>query len=595
MPRSLPAHLPARVLRLAIPCEVAAMRQAVKSVRGFLASQGLPAADLDGWELALGEAGNNAVLHTPARARRRPIGLTVLCDPEQVEMHLTDRTPGFDWPEQVRLPDALSEHGRGLYMIRHLTDTARYYRGPRENCLILQRRREDAPTATEGKPEAETLRGQVRELELTLAGMTEELASCYESLSAIFQFSGTPAASGDLGEFARHVLSHLMKIAGAEWFVLRLWERERNALRPFVVSQSEVVLPPLALSAAPARASAEAEAAAQRQDVWLDATRLAAAAEPLRALPPITTGLIHPFFLNDELVGTLSLGRAAPAEPFTAAQVNVIHTFSDFLALQLMSRRYKDHELKARLATRELEIAAEIQNSLVPGELPQPGGLSVAGYCRSARQVGGDYYDVVGCGDEGLFVVIADVMGKGLPAAMLAAILRAVVRSQAHLYGQPARLLQRMNEVMFADLDRLDMFITAQVLFLDTRRHGFRTAGAGHCLPLLYQPARDQFVAPAAGGLPLGVNIAAPYTEDSHLLEPRDILLLHTDGLSELQNRCHEFLGVEGLRAWLRQAGGQPSGAADLQRDLLRRLKEFQGDAAVSDDQTFVLVRDERP
>ena len=591
-----PPHIPqpGRLLRLSIPCDLASARTAAKSVRAFLEAQGLPEPDAERWELVLAEAANNTVLHTEPGRRTKPLELLVLCDPEQVELRLIDETPGFDWPDQAALPDPLSEHGRGLYLIQTLTDQSHYYRGRAGNCLLLTKARGATAALAPMEACAAVLRRRVRELETTLAGMTEELASCYESLSAIFQFSSAPAAGSDLADFARDVLGHLLNITNADWYVLRLWQRESQTLVPLVVFPERRPLAPLALSAPAQTACAETQSVAQRQDVWLDPARLAVPDEPLTVMPPAQTGLIHPFFLNDELTGTLALGRAAADEPFTAAQVNVVHTFADFLALQLMNRRYKDNELRAQLATRELEIAAEIQHSLIPERLPQPAGWSVAGYCRSARQAGGDYYDVVACGTDGLFVVVADVMGKGLPAAMLAAILRAVVRAHTYLYPQPALLLRRMNDVLFADLDRLDMFITAQVLYLDTNNHTLLTAGAGHCLPLLCQPAAGRLVSIHAGGLPLGVERDSTFTEAAHALNPGDVVLVHTDGITELRNERCEFLGVEGLVRWLRQAAANPGSASALQASLLERLRAFQGAATVADDQTFVFLRDER-
>src|SRR6185503_15833404 len=126
------------------------------------------------------------------------------------------------------------------------------------------------------------------------------------------------------------------------------------------------------------------------------------------------------------------------------------------------------------------EIARNIQQSLLPKAFPALSGYELAGFCRSARQVGGDFYDVLPLGEDLVLLVVADVMGKGVPAALFAATLRTLVRTTAEWTQRPSELLARINRLMFDELSSVDMFITAQLVLVDTRQKQLTVAAAGH-------------------------------------------------------------------------------------------------------------------
>jgi anti-sigma regulatory factor (Ser/Thr protein kinase) len=128
-------------LRQSLPCELACVRDIARATRGFLASHGCPEPDLVDIELALVEACNNAIQYAPPHARNLSIVLETSCLPQHFELRITDHTLGFDWPKESTLPDAESERGRGLYLIRTIMDHAEYFRGPTQNVLLLRKSR----------------------------------------------------------------------------------------------------------------------------------------------------------------------------------------------------------------------------------------------------------------------------------------------------------------------------------------------------------------------------------------------------------------------------------------------------------------------
>ena len=303
---------------------------------------------------------------------------------------------------------------------------------------------------------------------------------------------------------------------------------------------------------------------------------------------------MHPFYLNEDLVGTLSVGNTHEKKPLSAGQVNVLHTFSDFLALQILNARYQDEQIKSKVVSRELEIAANIQRSLLPKTLPEMEGFTLDGFYQSARHVGGDFYDAFVTPSGGLLLTIADVMGKGVPAAMFAAILRTVLRSQQELAAQPAALLQRANRLLFDDLDGVDMFITAQLVYVSPGGEYGVCASAGHCPLLVGNPATRKCRSIEADGPPLGIMKDLHFDDNKFDMDAGARLILYTDGVTEAGMQL-EICGV--MTPW--KAGGKRLrgdhlDAVALKDNLIETVKEFVGDAAATDDFTFLVLADDK-
>lgn len=577
------------VLRVSLSCELGEVRLATLVVRQFLTEQGLTHAELMACELALAEACNNAVSYATDAGRHLPIEIETLCDAQRLELRVRDHTAGFDWPPSMELPPRDSERGRGLYLIRSLMDRVEYLRGRSHNCLVLQRERQPRPgrPLAGASPPLVELRRRLAEQEEVIQQMTDELSSCYESLSAIFRYNAELGKSPDLRDFAQRLLDDLRQITQADWFVLRLLGPPEPGMGVFCASALLQDLPPLPLAAAaPGGESAELEAVRQRQDVWFDAAKPLAPHDPLRAGGPDALGLVHPVYFGDTLLGTLALGKGEGAGLFTASQTNVIHTFADFLAFQIINARLREEQV----VSHELEIAHNIQQSLLPKTLPQARHLGVAGFCQSARQVGGDFYDVLPLGEDRLLLVIADVMGKGIPAAMFAAILRCLVRAAPELGPEPAALLTRANRLLHPDLSGVDMFITAQLIFVDPARRLLVTASAGHCPALLAAPTWEQVKAISPEGMPLGILPDAHFAEETTAFPLKGCLLLYTDGLTEARNAQGELFGQQRLAEWLCQAAAAAPSAPALRAGLIDALTHFGAQDSPTDDQTFLVL-----
>lgn len=576
-------------LRLEMACDLSAVRAATLAVRDWLAGKGLPEMELGGWELALAEAANNAVKYATEAARQRSVSIEVLWGEREVEVRVTDHTAGFDWPDDVDLPDVEAEGGRGLFLIQSLTDEVVYLRHPGQNVLILRRAR---PAGSVGHvPDTGQLQGQLADAEAALADMTTELAASYESLVALFRYSSELGAQANLKDFSRRLLKDLMQLTEADGAVLRLVSPDGKNLEPLLVLPADVTATLSPLLLASAVASAEISAACKRQDIWFSPEEPLAAADPLRAVIPVGNGLCHPFFVASQLVGTATIARSGGDKPFAAAQVNLLHTFVDFLAIQIVNARLLEERTVAQVTRRELEIAAEIQRSLLPTIIPACPPFDMAAASQSALQVGGDFYDMIPAGDGALLLVIADVMGKGVPAALFAAVLRSTLRSMPQLFNQPGELMATANRILFPDLTRVDMFVTALIVCLDPRRQKLLSANAGHCPILLWGPGMAQAQTLGESGFPLGIEPLTRYYQTETDLPPGATLLLYTDGLSETRNAAGDLLGEDNLIRMFTQAATQTSDPDSGKYFLLTRLGDFRDQSPMTDDLTLIYIR----
>lgn len=543
------------------PSTLAAVREASTGGRRFLADAGLPEAELAVWELILTEAGNNSVIHSTGDSPGPSWQVGLLVAPDRVIARIYDGNGGFAWPEDPQLPDDDSESGRGIFLIHTLTDFRKQEHHSGGNILTLERRH--TPTAP------------AEDLEATLDAMTEELASCYESLSAIFRFTAEARSTTSLEDFAAILLHHLGTITASDCGMLRIVSR--NQLTTLATHGCDA---PPACPADESPMPLEAAAVSSRQDQWIDASEADHVA---------LSGLVHPFYHEDELMGVLLLGRHDSAQPFNAGEVNVVHTFAEFLTQQLLSRRHEEESIRSSVARREFELAAAIQQSLLPPPQPDVAGVCVTGHCESALSIGGDFYDLIPCGKNGYFFVIADVMGKGVAASMIAAVTRSIVRAFSHFYQYPAGLLERVARQTHDDLDRLEMFVTIAVGIVDVAEGVIRVANAGHCPVLICQPG-GAIIEVSPERPPIGLERSPMFTEYEFPLLPGMRILGYTDGLVDPRNQRPSFDTQADVAEWFAIAAATGPPISTLKSALLERLGHNTDPNTLADDQTFLLI-----
>lgn len=249
--------------------------------------------------------------------------------------------------------------------------------------------------------------------------------------------------------------------------------------------------------------------------------------------------------------------------------------------------RMRAVELERERLEEDLRLARDIQKRLLPPGPPAVDGVDLAGLSLPARHVGGDYFDYFALDGSAVGIVVADVAGKGVPAALLMSGFRASLRSEDLAALGPGRVLAHVNRFVCASVDP-GKFITAFLGVLDARSGHFRYACAGHDPPVIL--ARDGGVRELSeGGLLLGVSAEAAYEETSVELAPGATLAVFTDGVTEAQSPSEEFFGRERLVESLRGARGDS--CARLLERIVAEIQRFAGTAPQYDDITLVLAR----
>jgi serine phosphatase RsbU (regulator of sigma subunit) len=283
--------------------------------------------------------------------------------------------------------------------------------------------------------------------------------------------------------------------------------------------------------------------------------------------------------------------RPLDAEYFSAGETALVRVVADFLGVVYTTHVLQEQRQAQLQLRRELQIASDIQQSLLPRHFPTSGEYRVFGLCHPAQHVGGDYFDVIAIPErKGMMLVMADVMGKGVPASLLASNMRAALRARPSMASTPGKLLTELNRQLVPDLVRLEMFITAQIAWLSEERNEMVLSNAGHC-PLLVQDFPEQI--PRLVGLrsfPIGIEENAEFTDVTIPLPPDCRILMHTDGLYEVENDAEEMLGQAGLAEIL------PSLWRDATPELfctrvLQFLRTYTHDARPSDDRTMLAVQ----
>jgi len=601
----VPQLEPARpaTLRLAFAPDLASARAVSVAVRNFLAEQGVSEKELFTYELCIAEASNNAIEYAKGPNRNlKPIA-EALFTPSQIELRVTDHTPGFALPERIAPPSPLTERGRGLFLIQSAMDEVRYLRGTGENILVMRKKRRAARSPA-GAPEQapvvqltlETCQRELTESRAKMAKMSEELLLRSETLSSIFRCCAELGRIDSESEsFEGRLLVDLLHLTSADWYVLRMLSPDGRKLLMAAASEPDLATETISLIGADYTPSGiEASVAMSKVAARFDIRENSEQSEPLRAVGPEGAGLVCPLCFGDTLVGTIAVGRRVGDFPLGRLQDEVIRTFAEFLAIQTLNISRQRKEVRNRVVARELEIAKDIQHLLLPRTLPQMAGFGLAGGLQSAREVGGDFYDAIALGDDSLLLMIADVMGKGVPAALFATTMRGLLLGLAERSSDPAQLLSGLNRLLYKELSSVAMFITAQIVHVDLKTQLLTAASAGHCPPLFIPYGSHSVSSLSMQGLPLGVLPDTVYPQMSARMGSPAVLLMYTDGLIDARNSEGEAFGKRRLKSWL-LSNSDPGTNAPEQRDrLVAELNRYRGDTAMDDDQAFLLLTEDR-
>lgn len=299
--------------------------------------------------------------------------------------------------------------------------------------------------------------------------------------------------------------------------------------------------------------------------------------------------LLVPLVTQGELVGILNLGPRLSERDYSTDDRKLLDALASQAAPAVrVAQLVREQELEAQQRERiaqELRVARLIQQTLLPKELPQIPGWTVDAFYRPAREVGGDFYDFIELGEGRIGVVEGDVTDKGVPAALVMATCRTMLRAAARRFDDPGRVLEEVNDSLHVDIPP-NMFVTCFYAVIDTHTGLIRYANAGHNLPYVRTETGVEEL--RATGMPLGLMPGMTYEVKEAKVAHGDTILIHSDGVAEAHGPNGEMFGFAGLMGLMGAHGHAP----DLVERILDELEDFTGPGyEQEDDVTLVVLR----
>jgi predicted permease len=319
--------------------------------------------------------------------------------------------------------------------------------------------------------------------------------------------------------------------------------------------------------------------------------------EEIRALAAAGVRLAVPLRTRSEILGVLLLGDRPQRAGFSASEKEALRAGADQFALMIENARLTHRVVEQETLRRDIALAADVQRRLLPEAPPRAEGVEFAAASVPARRIGGDYYDFVELGGGRIGIALADVSGKGVPAALIMSVVQASLRIiSSGSDVAPPRLVALINQFVYQSTpaSKYATFFYAQ---LDDRRRELRYVNAGHNAPYLLRAGRGSAAGSAPseieelsiGGTVVGMFPETEYEEATVELHPGDVLLAFTDGVPEAHNPENEEFGEERLERLLRQTAHLP--ANEISARLADEMKNWIRDAEQYDDLTFIVMK----
>jgi sigma-B regulation protein RsbU (phosphoserine phosphatase) len=407
-----------------------------------------------------------------------------------------------------------------------------------------------------------------------------------DRLTLLYHLSQAFNSSLDLDEVLNRVMDEIIAAVGAERGFVMLCEADGGLVFRAArgIDQKTIDEPQFHIS----RSVVEEVAREGQPLLTSDAQRDSrfSSSQSVRGLR-LRSILCAPLKIKDRISGVVYVDNQFRAGIFTEADLELISAIASSAAIAIENARLYQVAIEKGRLERELQVAREVQSSLIPLQTPNIAGWNFAARWKPARQVSGDFYDFVPVGQR-LGIVIADVSDKGMPAALFMALSRSIIRASVTSTRSPAEDIDQANRLICADSTD-SMFVTLFYAQLDPETGELVYVNAGHNPPLLYRANQDELIELTRTGMVLGLFEAVDFEQRTVQLDPADFILLYTDGVSEAMDAHNREFGKERLRRVL--LDNRRASAEDVAEAIEQALTAFTGEAAPSDDITFVIGR----
>ena len=408
-----------------------------------------------------------------------------------------------------------------------------------------------------------------------------------QSMALLYEISHELTSILDREELLRRIAERVKKLVNYHVFTVMLWNESNQMLESVFAQRYESALP--SRFHMPLHQGITGTAAAERRTIRVVDVRLDPRYVSTNEDVEVRSELVVPLLLRDRLVGVLDLESTMP-HAFSAEHERLLNILGSYIAVALEnSRLFEDARENQTRLLNDLETAREIQRQLLPSGAKEIPGLDLATAYVPARELGGDFYDLLPYGVGRLAIANGDVSGKGTAAALYGSLAIGILRELVHdNEASPSEMLEQMNNRLLAA--RLDArFIAMQFAVYDAALRELTIANAGGTLPLLIRN-RDVTEINVAG-MPLGLLPEAEYDEVRLTLVPGDVVVFASDGIHESMNKEQEEYGIDRLKQLLSTVSSADPGYKVAQR-IVKSTDEHTGPGRQAhDDRTLVILR----
>jgi len=550
---------------LRIPARLDLVDGLRESFGGFLRSCRLRTDEIDLWKLVLSEALTNAIVHGSGEDPLKFVETTWTQRGEHIVLEVRDSGHGprdLDVQEPTLPEDPFECGGRGMFIIHQNVDKYEAFTGPSGFIQLMRRRH---PNMVGSNP-----------VDQVLDATLEELSQCYESLSAFYRLGEALLKYDSIARFVLHVIEDILKVVPADKVTLSL----RPALHEQV--RDELADVPYYLPTDEVQGLMGEVMAGGHEQSWEEGDFTLS--DPL--LSGFGCGFVTPISAAGDVMGVLSLVRVKEHPPLNASELNTLRTFAELVGIAVANENNSITRTKEQQALRELEIASDIQHSLLPAPTIREGkDWRVFARRKGAREVAGDYVDVCFDREGNAYLVVVDVMGKGVSSAFLAAMFRTAFSIILNFHSSLPPLMQALNDILHTQVGDATMFTTACVAKVPVDAQRVEVLNAGHCPALFMAEAGGEFVEIEPSGPPLGIFPGVEYTITSLPTPPGSRLVMLTDGLYEWTCKGDIFGWTPLVNFLQRNVSHEPEKLWDALQGLI--FAESDSEEA-ADDQTLL-------
>lgn len=300
--------------------------------------------------------------------------------------------------------------------------------------------------------------------------------------------------------------------------------------------------------------------------------------------------LIIPIYLKDEFLGALTFGMKHSGKAFSEEDIDLLKSFASQSAISLENTRLNYEQINKQKYEEEVNIAKRIQYSLLPDNDITHDRMDIAGYSEPAREIGGDFYDIIKLSDDRVLVAIADVSDKGIPAALYMSQVQAMLQFASQIFKSPMEILTEINKQIYDQLNNYS-FVTILIAIFDVKNNSVKIARAGHTPLIRVRNCISDNI--YTKGIGIGLDRQDIFNQNIEEIEldikEGDIYYMYSDGVSEAMDEQRELFGSDKVEKIV--AENCMESAEVIKAKLLNGLSDFRKSAAINDDITFVGIK----